>query len=368
MSKMLKTALSGLLVLVCAAAALGQTPGRDARVISARAGGVNFVSGPVEFNREGETSWNALTVKDELKSGDAVRAGANGRVEVLLNPGSYLRAGEGAQFELADTSLEDLRLRLTRGSAVVEATGYGGADLSITFETPQGRARIVRSGIYRFNVLPSGVTEVAVLKGRVTLGDGDGAQVVKGGHLVRFTGAGAPEVAKAKFKKEERDALDLWSRERGKELAKLNEKLSAQHASAAFESFNNSFSHTFYPRVYGVWYFNARGGCYTFVPFQSSWSSPYGHSYWNYYYVPSGNCHLCAGGRQSGRNNPGGAQPGTNSGAGRQTGGGGVARPSSPPVRERPTPPRNFPRPMPRGRGGDSLPGGGRMPRIPVDN
>jgi FecR protein len=342
MRKLWKSSLFGLLFLALASAASAQTTGRDSRVISARAGAVNFVSGVVERNSEGEAAWRALSDKDELGGGDVVRTGAGGRVEVLLNPGSYLRAGGGAQFELADASLDDLRLKLVRGSVVVEATGYGDEELSILFETPQASVRIVRGGIYRFNVLPSGVTEVGVQKGRVRVGAGE--QLVKGGHLVRFGGAAAPEVAKAKFKKEERDELDLWSRERGKELAKLNEKVSAQHVSTAFSSFNDPYS----PRLHGVWYYNARGGYYTFLPFYASWNSPYGHSYWNRLYSPwgyynsrprRGRHHGAHPGTGNRPHRPG-AGGGGNSTGGRANspgGGGGAAAPAPRPVRTQPS-------------------------------
>ena len=45
-------------------------------------------------------------------NGDAVRTGLDGRVEMLLNPGSYMRVGENSEFELADNSLNNLEVRL----------------------------------------------------------------------------------------------------------------------------------------------------------------------------------------------------------------------------------------------------------------
>src|ERR671937_875008 len=94
--KSLETSLRGLVALsffTALAVASARAQSRDAHFISARAGVVNYVSG------------------------DAVRTGADGRVEVLLNPGSYFRAGASTEFELTDASLDNLRLRLARGAA-----------------------------------------------------------------------------------------------------------------------------------------------------------------------------------------------------------------------------------------------------------
>src|ERR1051325_2584896 len=123
MNASLRSLLALAFVAVCGASA-ARAQIHDARVIRARAGGVNFVSGDVSMRREGDKSWLRLSANEELKSGDIVRTGAEGRVEVLLNPGSYLRAGGDTMFTLADASLEDLRVAMVRGSAVVEATGY----------------------------------------------------------------------------------------------------------------------------------------------------------------------------------------------------------------------------------------------------
>src|SRR5688500_1603831 len=96
--------LALLLAVLCASTSAAAGEGeRDQRVISARAGGVNFVSGDVRVRRAGSEEWRALTTEDELKSGDLVRTGAGGRVEVLLNPGSYCRGAAGAELMLPET-------------------------------------------------------------------------------------------------------------------------------------------------------------------------------------------------------------------------------------------------------------------------
>jgi len=258
------------LAFVCACA-LGvvRADVRDARVISARAGGVNFVSGDVKVRRVASAEWVALSTQDELRSGDTVRTGPGGQVEILLNPGSYFRAGGGTEFTLAGAELDDLRVELASGSAVVEATGYGEMNLSIDVAVPGAVVKIVRGGVYRFNAPAAGTAEVVVTNGRAIVA----GTKVKGGKVARISGAGA-EVSN--FDKKWRDELDRWSRERGKELAKANEKLNRRALMSAFGGFNNAYGGDW---ASGFWAFNSSMRCYTFLPYGYGWRSPYGFGY-----------------------------------------------------------------------------------------
>jgi hypothetical protein len=355
--KFLLRSLIALSFVSAFAAASANAQNRDARFISARAGGVNFVARDVTARRAGEKDWQRLSVKDDLKSGDTVRTGADGRVEVLLNPGSYLRAGAGTEFTLDDASLDNLQVTLSRGSAVVEATGYDNLDLSIDIVTPQAHVHLVRSGVYRLNVLPSGTTELAVYKGRALVGEAAVAIVTKSGNTIRL-GVGGAEAAK--LDKNDRDALDDWSRERGKELAKVNESLVSKQTNTLFAraSFNGLF-----PSNYGyggVWAWSGGLGCYTFLPFAWGWASPYGFGYGSFW---SNGFSACGCGYNPYRRssdggvaytstpNRGSNPPwGTTPGGGTTTGGGRTPAPPPPP---QPPPTRDVPsrsdvdRPMP---------------------
>src|SRR5689334_23056620 len=89
-------------IALCAGlAAVSQAQNREKFVISAKAGGVNFVSGRVMVRRTGQAE-QLLTDQDDLTSGDTVSTAAGSRIEVLLNPGSYFRMTENSEFELTD--------------------------------------------------------------------------------------------------------------------------------------------------------------------------------------------------------------------------------------------------------------------------
>ena len=111
--------------LMLSAALVLNAQNREKFVISAKAGGVNAVSGRAEVRPFRGADWALLNITDDLKAGDLVKTGKDGRVEMLLNPGSYLRVGENSEFELTDNSLENLEVRLIRGTAIIEATGRG---------------------------------------------------------------------------------------------------------------------------------------------------------------------------------------------------------------------------------------------------
>ena len=319
-----------LLAFVCAGAlGVAGSDRRDARVISARAGGVNFVSGDVKLRRAASAEWRALSAGDDLKGGDTVRTGSAARVEVLLNPGSYFRAGSNAEFTLTSADLEDLRVELVRGGAVVEATGYGDMKMFLQVTLPGAVVKIERSGVYRLNAPEGGPSEVAVTKGRAVVG----ATVVKGGKVARVSGAG---VEVSKLDKESRDELDQWSRDRGKELAKANEKLSQRALRTAFSSrniFDASFNGWGSPN--GFWFFNSGLRCYTFLPYGYGWRSPYGHSY------STGVLPSPRGGWSPGYNPPGGA--GSNPGGGTWGGGSGSGGGGGGSTPTRVTPPINPP-------------------------
>jgi hypothetical protein len=267
--------LTVALVAITASSAAAQN--RERFGISAKAGGVNSVVGRVMVTRDGQAP-QLLTNRDDLNSGDIVTTGSLSHVEILLNPGSYFRVGEQSEFQFQDNSLDNLRLKLLKGSAIVEATGVNDMNLNIGVVTSQASFTIIRSGVYRIDVQPN-FAELAVRKGRASFG-ANRADIVKGGNQVTFTNG---VIARAKLAKD-KDDFDVWSKQRAELLARANQKLSNRVLSGYLSSFNDRDS-LFWGRArWGLWTFSPRAGCYTFLPFYYGWSSPYGHYYGSYYW------------------------------------------------------------------------------------
>ena len=296
---------------------LASAQSRDKFIISAKAGGVNAVTGRALVRGRGTSEWQQLTITDDLERGDVVKTGQDGRVEILLNPGSYMRLAENSEFELSNNSLENLEVRLTRGTAIMEVTGADDAELLINVITPHTRMAIVRRGLYRVNVMPEDATELIVRKGRVML---EGSHTkINGGDKVVFSGGSSFSVAKLnKDEKKKLDSFDLWSKERAETVAMANRRLRPRDMSLMMASFNDSWSRFSWGRSYrsgGMWVYNPKNGCYTFMPFYGGWGSPYGSSYSSAFYGGYYGGTRCCGGYPTGGTTAGSPTGGTTIGA-----------------------------------------------------
>ncbi|HEX6175600.1 MAG TPA: FecR family protein [Candidatus Binatia bacterium] len=315
--------LAAIAVVLLPIDGLAQNP-RDRFVISARAGGVNAVTGGATVRTHGKTEWEQLTIKEDLQTGDSVKTGNDGRVEMLLNPGSFLRVGENSEFELANSSLDNLEIRLVRGTAIVEAGGADDSRMQINISTPHTKIAIVRRGLYRLNVVPGDNTELIVRKGRVMLDK----TKIGGGNKVVFSADNFLVAKLQNADKKKVDGFDSWSKERSEVVAEANRSIRRKEVSALMASARDRwFNIAFSAANPGFWYFSPRFSCYTFVPYYGGWGSPYGYSYSSAFF-PRYYCGGCRG-LIDYRNSPGGTTAASSGSFGGGSSGGSSSAPGT---------------------------------------
>jgi hypothetical protein len=225
----------------------------------------------------------ALTVKDDLKSGDTARTGADGRVEILLNPGSYLRAGSRPSSSLPTPSLDDLRLSSRAGA--LSSRRRATTTPNSTSRSPR-RARassIVRTGVYRIDARTDG------RDGRLRA---EGARARRRrprrwSRAARWRASGAGRRRGREAREEEpRRARPLEPRAR-QGAGEGQRRARSRQTNSLLAS--NGFSDLFkadYPSSYlGFWMWSTQTGCYTFLPFNAGWRSPYGYGYGSVFLV-----------------------------------------------------------------------------------
>src|SRR5437016_5831905 len=108
-------------------------------VVSKKAGLVNYVQGSAN-----------VKATATVPAGTPIETGAAGAVEILLNPGSFLRLGENSAAVLEQVELTDISIRITRGSAVIEANGF---DKKAPLKVTNGNLKmeIIDDGVYSFS-------------------------------------------------------------------------------------------------------------------------------------------------------------------------------------------------------------------------
>ncbi len=273
-----------MLTLIVAVAAMGLssfaqdrsgavTPA-DKYMISAKAGGVSYVEGDVTVTRpKGRTG--PLLRRDDLEIGDRVTTGAGGKAEIMLNPGSFLRVASNTTFEFKSTSLDDLQIVLSSGSAMFEV--FANDKFTVSIFTPKENLTFVQTGVYRIDLEPNGTGTVAVVEGKAEVGDYPATIVKKG----ETTTIGTGNATVAKFDRGKRDELAEWSRTRGKELAKVTNSLRGVGLTNALASTYRGGRWNLYSS-FGLWVFDPFSAAYCFLPFGSNWNSPYGYGYNNW--------------------------------------------------------------------------------------
>ena len=240
-------------------------------VISAKPGGVNLIEGKVSVVRADGKS-GLLAKGDTLEIGDKVSTGANARAEILLNPGSFVRLAPNSEFEFLTTSLEDLRLKLSKGSAILEV--YADDDYTVMVNTPDSQFVAIKSGIYRVDVLADSTSRLEVWSGKARVNSTE----VKGGRTVTVNQG---QTTVAKFDRDDKDELELWSRTRAKEVTRLNERLERRTLqNTLVNGYRNNAWNMF--NSFGLWVYDASISGHCFLPFGYGWNSPYGFGYgWN---------------------------------------------------------------------------------------
>lgn len=240
--------------------------------VAAKAGVVNYLEGrPLVFFGNA-LDGKATVARGQVKAGDTIRTGMEDRLEILLNPGSYLRLGFNSELRVMETRFEAMHFELVRGSAIIESATFNRKVHALRFGSPAGDVIFEKSGLYRLEVEPSIVT-LTIREGKAKwMKDGLAVATLKSGkRFVLAVPNPGSEVQFAKLDKKEADELDRWSRRRAQFLVAANNRLPPLEMTFLSDRYGYNQR--------GGWMFNPYFRCYTFVPFDGTFGSPYGFRY-----------------------------------------------------------------------------------------
>jgi hypothetical protein len=264
-------------VLLSAGFALGAITASAQPVIGAKSGVVNVAEGKVYL--ADQLLELAPTQFPDIKENVVLRT-EEGRAEVLLTPGVFLRVWENSSFKMISNRLIDTRIELLSGSAIIEADEIA-KDTALTIICKDATVTLSKVGLYRFDTQPAQLRVFA--KGPAEVSVGGQSYSVGQGKLITLGGTLA---VVEKFNTETTDSLDHWSRRRGEVVAQAN--VSAANRANTSIGINpcSSIYQTgpVYRQQLGNWGYNPYYGLITYIPCGGNIYSPYGYRLWS----PSG--------------------------------------------------------------------------------
>lgn len=226
-------------------------------------GTVNYVEGQVAI---GDQPLDAHSVGTALRPGQSL-ATSNGKTEILLTPGVFLRVGDQSSVQLVAGGLVDTQVAVEQGEALVEVTEIH----------PENNIRIVedgvstqlrKKGLYDFD---ANHHMVRAFSGKAAVFEGDREVTLDGGHQVDLNAQG--QLKAEKFSKEQYEQSDLyrWSSLRASYLAEANVDAARIYVANGWYG----------PGWVGAgWYWDPWYGAYTFIPGDGIFYSPFG---WGFY-------------------------------------------------------------------------------------
>jgi hypothetical protein len=199
-----------------------------------------------------------------VESGQVLRT-EQGKAEMLLTPGVFLRLGDHAAVKMVSPSIIDTRVELMQGEALVEADQVLEGNHLVVSDNGIDTA-IVKNGLYRFTTNPA---QLAVYDGKAQVFiDERSLEVGKGKELALVAGA---TLKTQGFDRKLGDQLYEWSSVRSQYVAEANQS-SVQYIVAGG-----------YPwGWYGLgWYWNPWFSSWAFVPGAGYFGGPFGYGFYS---------------------------------------------------------------------------------------
>ena len=261
-----------------------QLPATTQFLVSTKAGLVNYVQGPA-----------TVKAATSVPSGEIIQTGAGGAVEILLNPGSYLRMGENSRVVLDQVELYDIAARILEGSMIIEANGFS-KETPLKVTSGDLKMEIIKDGIYLF-----ADGKVVIVDGRIRDAS-NGLFYGKGFEISNDQGYRARKV------KTFTTALELWSQKRDAAISNANLNVSRSLSQVPNLPIGS---------LLDVWLWYPAFGSFIYMP-GAGYRSPYGYRYQTAGPVPS-----YGGGFAGGSGSGGGSNGGFGGGSSNASSGGG---------------------------------------------
>lgn len=234
-----------------------------------RPGTVNYIEG--QASAGGQTLTEKSVGSVTLVSGETL-ATQNGRAEVLLTPGIFLRVDNHSSVQMVSPGLADTVVQLQNGRALVEVAEIR-KENNVRVNMGNVSTQVLKAGLYDFDA-NQGLVEV--FDGKALVQGNDRRVEVSGGQEVAV-GVANQNLKKAKFdKKANEDDFYRWASLRSSYLAEANFDAARRYV------VNSGWGAGWYG---SGWYWDPWFDAYTFIPAYGAFFGPFGYGFYSPFVV-----------------------------------------------------------------------------------
>jgi hypothetical protein len=231
---------------------------------TAMPGTLNYVEGQASI---GDQTLDSHAVGNtDLQNGQVLETG-NGKAEILLVPGVYLRLGSNSSVKMISNSLTNTEMAIRSGEAMVEVDELYPENY-LRISQPGADTRLMKTGLYDFDATNG---EVRVFDGKAVVRADDHDITVRKNHKFALN---SPKLKARSFNKDQvtkSDDLYRWSSLRSEYLSEAN-------VNAAQMYYANGW---YGPGWWGPgWYWDPWFSGFTFLPADGFFYNPFG---WGFY-------------------------------------------------------------------------------------
>ena len=188
----------------------------------ARPGTLNYIEGSAYL--EGKPLTPQSVGSTDLNPGQVLSTG-QGKAEILLTPGIFLRLDDNSSVQMVSPDLTFTQLRLESGRATVEVDEiYPQNDIQII--NGGVPTQLLKAGLYEFN---AGSDTAEVFTGKAAVHEADGQWMVIKGHHELALNAGDALKPRDFDTRTAQDDLYNWSSLRSQYLSEANMQLAQQY-------------------------------------------------------------------------------------------------------------------------------------------
>lgn len=194
----------------------------------ANPGTINYIEGQAALNGQ---SLSSRSVGEVVRQGQTITT-ENGKAEVLLTPGVFLRLGSDAAVTMVSPNLTNTEVKVDRGVAEVEVDQIFKQNHLLIDQGP-AQTELLQHGLYEFDV-NSGT--MRVFDGKAAVSPSQQAKkwiTVKGGHELALNGEPDKTGHFDKKQAANQDPLYSWSKLRSEYLGQANLNLAQEYAGTA---------------------------------------------------------------------------------------------------------------------------------------